>query len=233
MTLGLTGSTMSITKVLRDYTILAHILLADEMDLVTHGARSVLLNHPGWTVVGECHSLNDMLKQLAATVVDVVVCGDEIDPGYDAISLVERLRSEAPHVHMILIGSVADGRLLRDLLHIGLRAYLHRGDPLRDCLPAALHTVLRDSLYLSPTANTDYLVAIQSGKRHRYLDPEARMVLRLLAQGCTIGSIAAQMKLPQRRIYWICQKLRNRFGATTNEQMMSCAIAEGYASAYD
>lgn len=212
---------------------MAHILLADEMDLVTHGARSVLLINPAWTVVGECHSLNDTLKQLDPAAVDVVVCGEQLDPGYDALRLVERLRTAAPNAHMILIGSAADGRLLRDLLHIGLRAYLHRGDPLRDCLPAAIHTVLRESLYLSPTANTDYLVAIQSGKHHRYLDPEARMVLRLLAQGCTIGSIAAQMRLPQRRIYWVCQKLRNRFGATTNEQMMSCAIAEGYTNAYD
>ena len=201
------------------------------MDLVTHGARSVLLDNPAWTVVGECHSLNDTLKQLDPAVVDVVICGEQLDPGYDALRLVERLRTEAPNVSVILIGSAADGRLLRDLLHIGLRAYLHRGDPLRDCLPTAVHTVLRESLYLSPTANTEYLVAMQSGERRLPLDMEARTVLRLLVLGCTVGSIAVQMKLPPRHIYWVCEKLRNRFGATTNEQMIICAVAEGYATA--
>ena len=57
--------------------------------------------------------------------------------------------------------------------------------------------------------------------------------MRLLAQGYTIGIIANQLSVSQRHIYWVCQKLRNRFGATTNEQMISCAIAEGYVSAYD
>ena len=114
---------------------MVQIVLADEMDLVTRGARSVLLDFPDWTVAGECHSLNEALKQLRLSVADVVICGEQIDPGYDALSLVERLRSAAPNVHIILIGSVADGRLLRDLLHFGLRAYLNRGDPLGDCLP--------------------------------------------------------------------------------------------------
>jgi DNA-binding NarL/FixJ family response regulator len=230
MTLQLTGSTLLRTKILRDKRIVAHILLADEMDLVTYGARIVLLNNPTWTVVGECHSLNDTVRQLDPSVVDVVVCGEQLDPGYDALRLVERLRAEAPNVSMILIGSSADGRLLRDLLSIGLRAYLHRGDPLRDCLPTAVHAVLRESLYLSPTANTEYLVAMQSGARRLPLDMEARTVLRSLVLGYTVGSIAVQMNLPPRRVYWICEKLRNRFGAATNEQMIICAVAEGYAT---
>lgn len=212
---------------------MAQILLADEMDLVTRGARSVLLDFPDWTVAGECHSLNEALQQLSLSVVDVVICGEQIDPSYDVLSLVERLRSAAPNAHIILIGSVADGRLLRDLLHCGLRAYLNRGDPLGDCLPVAIRAVLKESLYLSPAANSDYLVAMQSSKSHRYLDSEARIVLRLLARGCSIGIIAAQLSVSQRHVYWVCQKLRNRFGATTNEQMISCAIAEGYANAYD
>lgn len=212
---------------------MAQILLADEMDLVTHGARSVLLNTPEWTVVGEYQSLSGALKQMGTAVVDVVVCGEEIDPGYDPLTLVEMMQATAPSARVILIGSAADGRLLRDLLHIGARGYLHRGDPLRDCLPAAIHAVLKNSMYLSPTANTEYLVAMQSGEHHWMLDAEARTVLRLLARGCTVGSIAAQMKLPQRHVYWVCQKLRSRFGAATNEQMISCATAQGYTSAHN
>lgn len=212
---------------------MAYVLLADEMDLVTRGAQSILLNNPEWKVVGEYQSLGDTLKRLDATMVDVVICGDQLDPGCDAFALVERLRTAAPRTYIILIGAATDGRLIRDLLHSGVQAYLNRGDPLCEHLPTAIRMVLRESLYLSPTANTDYLVAMQSGKRHRSLDAEARTVLRLLAQGCTIGNIAAQMSVSQRHIYWVCQKLRNRFGAATNEQMITCAISEGYANAYD
>jgi hypothetical protein len=38
------------------------------------------------------------------------------------------------------------------------------------------------------------------------------------------------MGVPLRRIYWVRQKLRKRFGANTNEHLISLAVAEGFAS---
>lgn len=212
---------------------MTRILIADEMDLVTRGARYVLQDYSDWIVVGECHSLADTLSQLRTMTVDVVLCGEQIDPFCDALGLVERLKTVAPHTHVILIGAASDGRLIGDLLQAGLHAYLNRGDALSDYLPVAIGAVARESLYLSPTANAEYLVAMQSGGRHWHLNDEARTVLRLLAQGCSIGSIAAQMKVSPRRVYRIRQKLRHRFGATTNEHLISCATAEGYTHLSD
>lgn len=186
-----------------------------------------------WAVVGECCVLSDALKRLNTAAIDVIICGDQVDPLYDAFTLVEQLTAAAPDARLILMGSATDGRLIDELLHSGLRAYLHRADPLCDCLPAAVRAVLKGSRYLSPTANTAYLVAMQSGARQRPLDAEARRVLRLLARGHTVGNIAVQLRISPRRVYWICQKLRNRFGATTNAHMISCAIAEGYTTAAD
>ena len=137
------------------------ILLADEMDLVTSGARSVLMDHPEWQVMGEHHTLTDTLHQLSLNEIDVVLCGEHLDPAQDALSLVVQLRITVPNVQIILIGSAMDGRLIRDLLDCGIAAYLHRGDPLRECLPTAVRMVLRNSLYLSPTASAEYLVAMR------------------------------------------------------------------------
>ncbi len=212
---------------------MADILLADEMDLVIRGAHSVLKNETDWTVVGECCALSDALGQLSTRAVDVIICGEQVDPFYDVFSLVERLKAAAPAARLILIGSAADGRVIDELLQSGLRAYLHKADPLRDCLPFAVRTVLKGSPYLSPTANAAYLVAMQSGARRRPLNAEARRVLHLVARGHIAGSIAAQMCVPPRRIYWVCQKLRDYFGATTNAHMICCAIAEGYITAMD
>lgn len=72
------------------------------------------------------------------------------------------------------------------------------------------------------------LVAMQSPQRDWHLDAEARAVLRLLAQGNHIGQIALQLQMPPRHVYWIRDKLRQRFGANTNEHMISRAAAEGY-----
>jgi FixJ family two-component response regulator len=87
---------------------------------------------------------------------------------------------------------------------------------------------MRDRPFLSPTANAEYLVAMQSPERDWQLDNEARSVLRMLAQGYHTGQIAYELEIPLRRVYWVREKLRCRFGALTNEHMISRAAAEGF-----
>ena len=53
-------------------------------------------------------------------------------------------------------------------------------------------------------------------------------MLRLLAQGCTIGKIAVQLRVKPRRVYWVREELRYRFGATTNEHLITRAVEEGF-----
>jgi hypothetical protein len=36
------------------------------------------------------------------------------------------------------------------------------------------------------------------------------------------------MRLKRRRVYWVTEKMRSRFGATTNEHLISRAVAEGF-----
>ena len=81
---------------------------------------------------------------------------------------------------------------------------------------------------LSPTASTACLIAARSRYRFRPLDAESRQVLALLAKGLPANEIAELMALTQRRVYWVREKLRRRFGARTNEYLIQCATAEGF-----
>src|SRR5262249_26485021 len=127
----------------------------------------------------------------------------------------------------ILMGAVPNGLYLCDLFASGIRGYLHYGDPLAECLSKAVTNVIKGHPYLSPTANAEYLVAVQSPQPEWSLDDEARRVLQLLAQGQHAGQIALELRVPLRRVYTVRQKLKNRFGAVTNEHLISRAAAEG------
>jgi DNA-binding CsgD family transcriptional regulator len=74
------------------------------------------------------------------------------------------------------------------------------------------------------------LVAMQSALRNWKLDSEARTVLRLMARGLHVNDIADQIAVSVRRIYWVRQKLRKRFGANTNEHLVSMAMSEGFVT---
>jgi DNA-binding CsgD family transcriptional regulator len=69
---------------------------------------------------------------------------------------------------------------------------------------------------------------VRDGRTGWQLDAEARDVLRLLAQGRRPQEIALMRRVPVRRVYWVNNKLRNRFGAEPNEQLMVRAAEEGF-----
>ena len=204
-------------------------MLADEADLVLKGIQSILKDHPKFDIIHSTRSAADLLDAAQHFQPEVILFNERLDPLIDVLALVERLKQVAPDARFIVIGGQVDGLLVRDLFACGVSGYLFSGDDLCNCLIATLTTVLNNRPYLSPTANAEYLVAMQSSTRNWKLDSEARAVLRLMARGLHVNDIAAQMAVPVRRIYWVRQKLRKRFGANTNEHLVSMAVSEGFA----
>jgi two-component system capsular synthesis response regulator RcsB len=203
------------------------ILVADDADLTLLGARMVLEEDRRYQVVGTARALGDLVEQ-AAQQPDLILF-NEWFYNVDILTAVERIQRAAPGARLIVMGVLADGLLIRDLFHAGVKGYLYKSDDLQTCLPQAVDTVMRGRPYLSPTANSEYLVAMQSPGRDWHLDPQSRAVLRLLAQGLHVGEIAKKLDIPLRRVYWLRQKLRKRFNASTNEHLVLRAVAEGFA----
>jgi DNA-binding NarL/FixJ family response regulator len=203
------------------------IVIADDADLTILGAASVLSADHRYNVVGEARCVADLLDAVESAQPDVVVMSEWLH-SLDILSAVEAVRERLPTLRVIVMGGLADGLLICDLLDAGVNGYLYKSDDLCELLPGAVHAVMRDRPYLSPTASAEYLVATQSEQVQERLDPEARAVLRLLAQGEHVGQIALALDIPTRRVYWLREKLRRRFGARTNEHMISRAAAEGF-----
>ena len=204
------------------------ILIADDSDLTLLGARMVLESDHRYQVTDAVRSLDELVDAVGRCEPDVIVCSEWLADA-DVLLVLERLRRAAPTARLIVTGSHRDGLLIRDLFHNGVSAYLYRADDLRLCLSLAVDTAMRGRPYLSPTANAEYLVAMQSRRRRQWrLDAQSRLVLRLLARGLGISEIAERLDVPARRIYWVREKLRRRFNARTNEHLIQRATAEGF-----
>jgi DNA-binding NarL/FixJ family response regulator len=203
------------------------ILVADGSSLALVGAEA-LLRQRARTEVHTASHTKQLLYLARELLPHVILVGEHLDPPLDLFTLVERLLQAAPSARILLTGTLTDGLTIHEMLLRGARGYLAANDNLREGLLTALDMVLSGRPYLSPTANTHYVLAMQRGEREWALDDEARAVLRLLARGCTVGSIALQLRLRPRRVYWVRAKLRRRFGALTNEHLISRAAAEGF-----
>jgi DNA-binding NarL/FixJ family response regulator len=208
------------------------IVLADDADLVIEGAQSVLNADHRFNVVGTARCMDVLLKTIEAGYPDVVVLSEWIH-NLDILSAVEAIHRVRPNLKVIVMGGLADGLLIRDLFSAGVSGYLYKSDDLCELLVTAIDTVLLDRPYLSPTANAEYLIAMQSPNANERLDPEARQVLQLLAHGEHAGQISKRLGIDKRRVYWVREKLRRRFGAKTNEHLIQRAAAEGFIYPHD
>lgn len=207
------------------------ILIAEGCDLTRLGISAVLAQEAHLAVLAAVDTVDDLLKTLAHKP-DVIVLDERLDPGGEAVAVMERIQAITASARVLVCGAMLDGLLIRDLLNVGARGYLCKGDALQTCLTPAIQRVMKGEQYLSPSANAEYLTVMQSRtQRDWYLDWEARAILRLLAQGQHTAKIAQELNITQRRVYWVRAKLRERFGAMTNEHMIGRAVAEGIVSA--
>jgi len=202
--------------------------MADDMDLALEGMKAILRQHGSFQIAGAYQLLSEMLQALPDLHPDVILVGDKIEPGLDVLALVERIRQAAPRARIVILSNLPDGLVVQELFKIGAMGYLYKGDPLSHDLVEAVKTVIRGRPYLSPTTNSEYLLAMQSDRADWQLDAEARDVLRRMAQGLRPQEIAQIRNAPVRRIYSVGEKLRRRFGAETNEQVIARAAEEGF-----
>ena len=206
------------------------IVAADDMDLLLTGIQSVLAGHDEFTLVGVYPYLPELLDGIKQTAPDLLVVGDRIDPHAAPLDLVERLRAAAPRAKLLLLSTYAVGLAVWELFERGVHGYLFKSDPLADTFIPAIRAVTHGRRYLSPTASAAYVQAMQGERERCELDAELLQALRLLAEGCTIHEIAAKMGASVRHVYWLREKLRRRFGAPTNEVILSYARAEGFVT---
>jgi DNA-binding NarL/FixJ family response regulator len=204
------------------------VTAADEVDLVLAGIKAILAGWEGCEEVTLYSRLPDLLEGLKVASPDIIILGERLDPEYTTLKLVGTARAAAPHARLMLLGGLADSCAVQELFDRGLLAYLCRSDPLNESLIPALRAVMRGKPFFSPTVSAGFLSPAQVRPPHCPLDPEALLVLQLLAEGRTVSQIAAQLKVRLRHVYLVRNKLRRRFGAATNEVLLSHARAEGF-----
>ncbi len=113
---------------------------------------------------------------------------------------------------------------MRSLTDAGVLGFICKYDSLHDTLPTAIQWAHRGRLYLSPEA----LVIGRNPDPAQALTPRLRQVLELIERGLYVQDIALMRGVPVRRIYWVGNKLRNRFRAETNEHLIARAAEEGF-----
>jgi DNA-binding NarL/FixJ family response regulator len=208
----------------------ASVVIADESDVMLLGILALIDKSSAVKIIGTTATFSQLILFLSSRKPMIVIVGNHFSDEKSLNQIIMRVKAASLRSRIIMLGTIISGNLIRELFSIGLSAYLYRGDNLSECLPDAIQVVQQNRPFVSPTVSTEMLINLQSPLFASMMDQEALEILRRLTQGETVDSIALQLNITSRRVYWIREKLRNRFGVLTNEHLISRALAEGFGN---
>lgn len=211
-----------------------HVLLADDHKIVRDGLRTLLETQGSMSVVAEAENGLKTI-QLAGELQPQVIIMDISMPGVNGIDATRKITSDLPGTKVIALSMHADRHIIIGMLEAGASGYL-----LKDCafeeLVTAIHTVLSDHTYLSPTI-ADILVRNYVHKppgiseaAPSELTPREKELLQLLAEGMTAKQIATALGISIKTVETHRRNISQKLGAGSVAELIKYAIREGLTS---
>ena len=204
------------------------VLLADDHALVRAGIRSLLEHIEGVEVVGEAGDGHEALRLAAALEPDVVLL-DIALPGLNGLEVAERL-IQGGHRGVVLVSMHATGEHVRQALSIGVAGYVMKDSSTTD-LEAALRTVARGQVYLSPAVSKRVVEVMSQGESAPPgLTPRQREILQLIAEGGSTKEIAYRLGLSAKTVETHRAEIMRRLEIHDVAGLVRYAIRRGLVS---
>ncbi|AIG05775.1 LuxR family DNA-binding response regulator [Pseudomonas fluorescens] len=173
-----------------------NLLLVDDHALIRAGVRALILDIPGYAVIGEANDGAQVLERFAALQPDIVLLDLSMKhtSGLDAL---QQLKHVYPKSKVLILSMHTDPQLIMRALESGAHGYLLK-DTTANELEHALLALRNDERYLSPaiahTVINQALIHNQSQttqpvQRHN-LTARQLEILRLIVRGKSTREIA-------------------------------------------
>jgi len=168
----------------------------DDHSLIRAGVRALVLDIPGYAVIGEANDGSQLLEMVEQLNPDIVLLDISMKEtgGLEAL---QRLRRVRPHSKVLILSMHTDPALIMQALESGAHGYLLK-DTTATELEHALEALRNNERYLSPAIA--HTVINQALTRNQKLQPEvadshnltARQleILRLIVRGKSTREIA-------------------------------------------
>jgi len=208
-----------------------NVLLADDHKIVRDGLRTLIESHGSMNVVAEAETGQKTIN-LAKELHPQVIIMDISMPDINGIDATRKITSDLPGIKIIALSMHADRHFVIGMLEAGASGYL-----LKDCafeeLVNAIHTVLANHTYLSPTIadivvkNYVHKASGPSVVVSSELTPRERELLQLLAEGMTAKQIASTLHVSVKTVETHRRNITQKLGACSVAELIKYAIREG------
>jgi len=210
------------------------IILADDHAIMRSGLRSLLENDPEMEVIAETGDGQMAIRQALHSKPDVVIM-DIAMPDLNGMDATRKIVSKIPSTKVVALSMYSDKRFILSMLSAGASGYLPKNCAF-DELVNAIHTVVANKIYLSPSIAKvvlkDYVCRISNSNDPSLnkIGSSERMIIRLIAQGKSIGQISAMLNKSVRTVSRQRRQIMEKLDTFTISGITKYAIREGLTS---
>jgi DNA-binding NarL/FixJ family response regulator len=203
------------------------VLLIDDHPLVRAGARQLILRQWPQAHVAEAEDLAGALALIDGVEVAVV---DLSLPDAKGLEALVKLRRRAPQVPVLVLSMHAEEAYAARALQLGASGYLAK-DRAAGELVTALQRLLAGGRYIGADL-ADRLAGLLTGAApaepaHAALSAQELRVVLLLAQGHSVGDVAATMCLSVKTISTYRRRALDKLGLANNAELTRYCLAQG------
>jgi two-component system response regulator NreC len=207
------------------------LLIADDHTILRAGLSSLLNAEPEMEVVGEAYDENSAVAQAVEKHPDVILM-DISMPDSGGIDATRRIKQLVPEARILILTVHEDKGLMQEGIRSGAMGYILKR-AVKSELINAIHTVMRDELYLHPAMARLLLmenptpVLEVAGPTSDPLTSREVDVLRLIAQGYTNNRAAEILNISVRTVEYHRSNLTDKLNLRSRVDLMKYAEEKG------
>jgi two-component system response regulator NreC len=188
------------------------VLIVDDHPIVLSGLRLLMIDDPDFTVCGEAASPAEACLLAEREQPDVIVT-DLAMGGEDGSMLVDDLLTIAPTARILIYSSHEETLWAPRVLRAGARGFVSKAEPL-DSVGLALRTIVGGRVHLDPAILRRLPSDPTSGgaSAPRTLSIRELQVLRLIAEGATLQTLAQTLNLSVKTVGTYRERLKIKLG---------------------
>jgi len=171
------------------------VAVVDDHPHVAIALRSLLDETPDIQLVAESRRGGDVAALVRRARPDVLLLDLFIEPEFDALAVVHRLRADFPDLKICLLSAYLEPALVRDLLQAGVYGYILKDDDYVSRIDTIIRDLADGEVYLSPQAYAALAQATRAEGTEQLLSEREVEILRLAKRGLPNPQIAQSLHI--------------------------------------
>jgi DNA-binding NarL/FixJ family response regulator len=171
------------------------IAVVDDHPHVAIALRALLDRTPDIRLVAESRRGSDVAALVRQAHPDVLLLDLFIEPQFDALTMVRRLRADFPDLKVCLLSAHLEPSLVRDLLQAGACGYILKDDDYVSRIDTIVRDLADGRVYLSPQAYEALAQATRAEGTEQPLSEREIEILRLAQRGLPNPQIAQALHI--------------------------------------